>query len=71
MEKPEAAPVKPPAEVVKRLSQLPVMKIKAGPRDGDLWLQRLEEEYKCLIKVRIERRFAAQYLLWRYKSGLL
>lgn len=48
----EAVSSKPPVEVVKRLSQLPVMKIKAGPRDGDLWLQRLEEEYKCLIKVR-------------------
>lgn len=43
---------RPSAEVVKRLSQLPVMKIKAGPRDGELWLKRLEEEYLCLIKVR-------------------
>jgi ufm1-conjugating enzyme 1 len=45
----EAAAEKPPVEVIKRLSKLPTMKIKAGPRDGDLWLQRLEEEYKCLI----------------------
>jgi hypothetical protein len=42
---------KPPVEVVKRLSQLPPLKVKASPRDGDLWLQRLEEEYTCLIKV--------------------
>ena len=47
----EAAAEKPPVEVIKRLSKLPTMKIKAGPRDGDLWLQRLEEEYKCLIMV--------------------
>lgn len=47
----DAAPVKPPVEVVKRLSQIPALKIKAGPRDGDLWIQRLEEEYKALIKV--------------------
>lgn len=47
----DSAPAKPPAEVVKRLSQIPAHKIKAGPRDGDLWLQRLEEEYKSLIKV--------------------
>lgn len=48
----ESSAPKPPTEVIKRLSQLPIMKIKAGPRDGDLWLQRLEEEYKCLIMVR-------------------
>ena len=48
----DSTATKPPMEVIKRLSQLPTMKIKAGPRDGDLWLQRLEEEYKCLIMVR-------------------
>jgi hypothetical protein len=36
----------------KRLSSIPLMKTKAGPRDGDLWIQRLKEEYQALIKVR-------------------
>lgn len=47
----DTSAAKPPVETVKRLSQIPAMKIKAGPRDGDLWLQRLEEEYLSLIKV--------------------
>ncbi len=35
----------------KTLAQIPLLKTKAGPRDGDLWVQRLKEEYQTLIKV--------------------
>ncbi|VDN02206.1 unnamed protein product [Thelazia callipaeda] len=31
------------------LKALPLMRTKAGPRDGDLWIQRLKEEYEGLI----------------------
>lgn len=33
------------------LSQIPLLSIKAGPRDGDLWVERLKQEYKSLIEV--------------------
>ena len=35
----------------KTLGQIPLLKTKAGPRDGDLWVQRLKEEYQSLIAV--------------------
>jgi ufm1-conjugating enzyme 1 len=39
-------------EATKRaLAQIPLLKTKAGPRDGELWVQRLKEEYQSLIKV--------------------
>ena len=31
--------------------QIPTLTIRAGPRDGDLWVQRQKEELKALIKV--------------------
>lgn len=31
------------------LKKIPLLKINAGPRDGDLWLERLKEEYEALI----------------------
>ncbi|MFH4978559.1 hypothetical protein AB6A40_005268 [Gnathostoma spinigerum] len=33
----------------KSLQSIPLLKTRAGPRDGDLWLQRLKEEYESLI----------------------
>uniref|UniRef100_A0A1I8BE08 Ubiquitin-fold modifier-conjugating enzyme 1 n=1 Tax=Meloidogyne hapla TaxID=6305 RepID=A0A1I8BE08_MELHA len=33
----------------KTLKQIPLLKSNAGPRDGSLWLERLKEEYNCLI----------------------
>lgn len=33
------------------LSSIPLLKTKAGPRDVDLWPQRLKEEYQSLIQV--------------------
>lgn len=35
----------------KALSSIPLLKTKAGPRDVDLWPQRLKEEYQSLIQV--------------------
>lgn len=35
----------------KSLSNIPLLKTKAGPRDSDLWPQRLKEEYQALIQV--------------------
>ncbi|CAG2199335.1 UFC1 [Mytilus edulis] len=38
-------------EATKRtLAQIPLLKTKAGPRDGELWVQRLKEEYQSLIQ---------------------
>ncbi|XP_058795194.1 ubiquitin-fold modifier-conjugating enzyme 1 [Phymastichus coffea] len=34
----------------KTLSNIPLLKTKAGPRDASLWSQRLKEEYLSLIK---------------------
>merc|ERR1711973_325537 len=34
----------------KTLAAIPLLKAKAGPRDGDAWVQRLKEEYMALIK---------------------
>ena len=33
----------------KTLSNIPMMRTKAGPRDKEAWVQRLKEEYKGLI----------------------
>lgn len=35
----------------KTLSGIPLLQTKAGPRDKELWVQRLKEEYQALIKV--------------------
>jgi ufm1-conjugating enzyme 1 len=35
----------------KTLSSIPLLKTKAGPRDKELWVQRLKEEYQSLIQV--------------------
>uniref|UniRef100_A0A8C4SSZ2 Ubiquitin-fold modifier-conjugating enzyme 1 n=1 Tax=Erpetoichthys calabaricus TaxID=27687 RepID=A0A8C4SSZ2_ERPCA len=34
----------------KTVSDIPVLKTNAGPRDRELWVQRLKEEYLALIK---------------------
>lgn len=39
-------------EVTKRtLSSIPLLQTKAGPREKELWVKRLKEEYQALIKV--------------------
>lgn len=35
----------------KTLSNIPLLQTKAGPRDKEIWVQRLKEEYQALIKV--------------------
>lgn len=35
----------------KTLSSIPLLQTKAGPRDKELWVNRLKEEYQALIKV--------------------
>ena len=40
-------------EATKRnLAQIPLLKTKAGPRDGEIWVNRLKEEYQSLIQVK-------------------
>lgn len=53
-----------------QLSNIPLLKTKAGPRDGDLWIQRLKEEYQALIKVRdmVCQAFLRQGKLWGFVS---
>lgn len=36
------------------VSEIPLLKTNSGPRDKELWVQRLKEEYLALIKVNIE-----------------
>ena len=38
----------------KTLASIPLLKTRAGPRDGAPWVERLKEEYVSLIKVRGE-----------------
>eukprot|EP00794_Sanderia_malayensis_P010952 gene10952-12113_t len=38
------------AATKKTLAAIPLLRIKAGPRDGDDWVNRLKEEYQSLIK---------------------
>lgn len=35
----------------KVVSEIPLLKTNSGPRDKELWVQRLREEYLALIKV--------------------
>lgn len=39
------------AHTKKTLQSIPLLQTKASPRDKDLWIQRLKEEYQALIKV--------------------
>lgn len=43
----------------KTLTNIPLLKTKAGPREKELWVQRLKEEYMSLIQVKclIEKQF--------------
>lgn len=41
------------ASTRKTLSGIPLLQTKAGPRDKELWVPRLKEEYQALIKVRL------------------
>ncbi|VDP05582.1 unnamed protein product [Soboliphyme baturini] len=52
----------------KTLSNIPLLKTKAGPRDQELWLQRLKEEYQALIKY-IENNKASDTDWFRLESN--
>ena len=41
------------ANTKKTLATIPLLKTRAGPRDGDVWVDRLKEEYLSLIQVRL------------------
>lgn len=43
------------ANTRKTLSGIPLLQTKAGPRDKELWVQRLKEEYQALIKVNLKK----------------
>ena len=38
------------------VAKIPLLTVKAGPRDGDKWVARLKEELTALIKVRAQPR---------------
>ena len=38
------------ATTKKVVQKIPLLKTRAGPRDGDKWTQRLKEEYQALIR---------------------
>merc|ERR1712146_44979 len=42
-------PLSVPSSVGQIVGQIPEMKIKAGPRDGAKWNERLKEEFEALI----------------------
>ena len=41
------------ATTKKTLATIPLLKTRAGPHDGDVWVDRLKEEYLSLIQVRL------------------
>lgn len=47
---PAAAPVPFSDDVKRTVQKIPMLKTRAGPRDGDKWKQRLKEEYQALIQ---------------------
>jgi ufm1-conjugating enzyme 1 len=48
----------------KILSCIPILKTNAGPRDLNVWNQRLKEEYLSLIKVRINICMCFEDTIW-------
>lgn len=47
------------ASTRKTLSSIPLLQTRAGPRDKELWVQRLKEEYQALIKVTLNVHLSA------------
>uniref|UniRef100_A0A8C1IR56 Ubiquitin-fold modifier-conjugating enzyme 1 n=1 Tax=Cyprinus carpio TaxID=7962 RepID=A0A8C1IR56_CYPCA len=52
----------------KTVSEIPVLKTNSGPRDKELWVQRLREEYLALIKY-VENNKAADNDWFRLESN--
>ena len=58
-------------EATKRtLAQIPLLKTKAGPRDGELWVTRLKEEYQSLIKVYQMCQYSNFYVYMNHMLGV-
>lgn len=51
------------ANTKKTLQNIPLLQTKASPRDKDLWIQRLKEEYQSLIKVKKRKTFTLSNLI--------
>lgn len=54
------------ANTRKTLSGIPLLQTKAGPRDKEIWVQRLKEEYQALIKVSFTSQIYLQYILFQF-----
>lgn len=54
------------ASTRKSLSGIPLLQTKAGPRDKEIWVQRLKEEYQALIRVHFF--FFIQFLTYYYSE---
>uniref|UniRef100_A0A182PMP1 Ubiquitin-fold modifier-conjugating enzyme 1 n=1 Tax=Anopheles epiroticus TaxID=199890 RepID=A0A182PMP1_9DIPT len=52
----------------KELSSIPLCRTKAGPRDKELWVQRLKEEYQALIQY-VQNSKAADMEWFRLESN--
>ncbi|KTG39243.1 hypothetical protein cypCar_00038075 [Cyprinus carpio] len=52
----------------KAVSEIPLLKTNSGPRDKELWVQRLREEYLALIKY-VENNKAADNDWFRLESN--
>ena len=39
------------------VQKIPLLTVRAGPRDGEKWIERLKEEYTALIKVKRRKAF--------------
>lgn len=54
------------ANTRKELSGIPLLKTNAGPRDKEIWVLRLKEEYQALIKVSERLLFFPTHSLYNF-----
>jgi len=59
------------ASTKKTLQTIPLLQTRASPRDKDLWVQRLKEEYQALIKVCFWMEFESFWRIWFNFGGIL
>ena len=45
----------PDEQTKSTVPKLPLLSVRAGPRDGEEWIKRMKEEYLALITVRAPR----------------
>ena len=60
------------AATKKTLSGIPLCKTKAGPRDKEVWVTRLKEEYQALIKYVSNNKEGTRWFgkCWHYHNQL-